>query len=445
MIFTVIAFVVALGILVAIHEYGHYWVARRCGVHVERFSLGFGPVLWRRTDKHGCEWAVSALPLGGYVMMQQDPTPDSPPQAAATAFNQKSLAQRAAITAAGPIANLLLAVVLYTVIGLVGVNEPRAILASPPAGSVAAKAGLQGGEQVVAVNHKAIQSWPQFHWELLDLSTAGGEVHLQVQANERAGLRALQFQLPPAELHPDGPDPMGAAGFALQVPNVLAQEVLPGSAAERGGVQAEDQIIAIDDIQQPNAREFVNYVQTHPGKEVTLTVVRNGEPQALTLTIDRHTNAAGESIGRVGLQLQADYPTTTVRYGLIGSLTNAVIRTSDTFTVSLKMMARMVTGQVSVKNISGPVSIADYAGKTARFGLIAYLQFLALISVSIALLNLLPIPMLDGGHLLYYAVEAIRGKPLSETWQMRGRTIGLFILGALMLLAFTNDFLRIIG
>lgn len=442
MLFTLIAFAIAIGVLVTIHELGHYWVARRCGVHIERFSFGFGKVLIKRTDKRGCEWAFSALPLGGYVMMRNQP-PENATQAEIEAcFDNKTVGQRAAITVAGPVANLLLAIVIYACIGVIGSQEPAAIVGQPAANTPAAYAQVQAGSTITGVNNQKVDSWPQFRWHMLDALTTGGSVDVHAQ-DAYGGRHTYPVQLTKAEIKPEGVDLLAEAGFKLAMPHATIQSLIKDGAAEQAGLLVNDVIVGVNELSNLSASELVQKIQTLGGQDAHLHVLRDNQPLSIKVPVRSEQNTHGEEVGRIGIMLGANLPMVTVRYGPIESVRQGVTRTVDTFWLSLKMIGRMLTGDVSVKNISGPVSIADYAGQSARIGLSSYLHFLALISVSIGLLNLLPIPMLDGGHLLYYAVEVVRGRPLSEEWQNHGRRIGLAILAALMVIAFVNDFVRL--
>jgi len=441
MLFTVLAFAVALGLLITCHELGHYWVARRCGVRVERFSIGFGKVLWHRTDRHGTQWALSAIPLGGYVKMMNEAPPDANAAEQRAAFNHKPLIQRSAIVLAGPVANLILAVLLYAALGIVGNSEPAAILAQPPVGTAAAWAGVQAGDRALAVDDVPVQSWSELRWQLLDALSRGGEIRLRVETT--AGRQQDHvLSLASVRIDPDAADPLRQAGLALHMPAPHIRHVEPDQAAAAAGLRAGDVIVQIDDAAHPSASQFVQHIQRNTDTPVALTVHRGGTDIAVTV-IPRAQDA--QSPGRIGVTLSTDFPMVDVRYGVLDSLQRGAVRTVETVVFSLRMMGRMLTGDVSVKNISGPVTIADVAGQTARVGLAAYLSFLALISVSIGVLNLLPIPMLDGGHLLYYVFEAIRGKPLPDRWQENGQRIGAGLLAALMALAFSNDLGRLFG
>lgn len=442
MLFTLLAFAVALGILVTFHEYGHYWVARRCGVHVERFSVGFGKVLLRRRDRHGTEWALSAIPLGGYVKFLDELPAGQNSENPRRAFNQQPLRNRAAIVAAGPFANLLLAVLLYALLGLMGSQQPAAVIGTPPADTPAAQAGFVAGDRFQAVNGKTVASWSDARWQLMDTFTSGGAVDIEVETTEGVA-RTRRLHMNAMAVEPDAADPMSEAGLMLMTPKPLVRELIAGGAGQAAGLQPGDIFLSIGDIAEPSAAQIVAEVQKSPSIALPVTVLRDGIAVSLNITPQAEQNTEGRQVGRIGVMLGADLAMVTVKYGPLESLWRGVERTIDTVVLSFKMMGRMIFGDVSLRNVSGPVTIADYAGQTARVGLTAYISFMALISVSIGVLNLLPIPMLDGGHLLYYAMEALRGRPLPESWLMTGQRIGLGLLAALMSLAFFNDFTRL--
>lgn len=442
MIFTLLAFAVALGTLITFHELGHYWVARLCGVRVLRFSWGFGRVIWRRRDRHGTEWALSAIPLGGYVKMQDDAPVGAPLSEVKRSFNAKPVGQRIAIVAAGPIANLLLAIVLYAGINLVGTQVPAPIVGAPVADTPAAQAGFQAGDRIQSVGGQAIESWADARWRLLDLLSVGGSLDVRVQ--DGAGrARDLRLVVPAGNrMDPADGDPMVALGLRLAQPKPVVRDVIAGGAGEAAGLRQGDLIVKAGEAEGLDAGALVGLIQQHPGQSMALTVIRDGAPVSLAI-VPRAEEVQGRQIGRIGVQLGGDVPMVTQRYGIFESVARGAERTWDTAWLSLRMMGRMVMGDVSWRNISGPVTIADYAGQTARIGLEAYIAYLALISISIGVLNLLPIPLLDGGHLLYYLVEIVRGRPVPDRWIDIGQRAGVGLLACLMGLALFNDFARL--
>jgi RIP metalloprotease RseP len=445
MLFTLLAFVIALGILITFHEFGHYWVARRCGVHVERFSIGFGKVLLRRRDRHGTEWALSAIPLGGYVKFLDDgvTTGQAPQTANSTAaFNAQPLRNRAAIVAAGPVANLLLAVVLYAALAFLGTMQPAPVVGQPPVGSPAAAAGFAAGDRIVTINEQPVVSWNDVRWQLMDSVASGGEVPIGVKTGQGVQ-RSYWLRLPGSTVDPEGADPLEAVGLSLRAPRPVVRELVPGGAGEQAGLKTGDVIVSIGALVDPTATELVAEVKKSPGLTLPLVVQREGSRFKVDIVPHAEADADGQPIGRIGVMLGGDLEMVEVQYGPLESLWKGFERTVDTVVLSLKMMGRMLVGDISLRNVSGPVTIADYAGQTARVGMAAYISFLALISVSIGILNLLPVPMLDGGHLLYYAMEAVRGRPLPESWLVTGQRIGLGLLAALMSLAFFNDLTRL--
>jgi regulator of sigma E protease len=453
-----VAFVVAIGVLVVVHEYGHYSVARLCGVKVLRFSIGFGrPLVQWVSKKTGTEWTIAALPLGGYVkMLDERESPDTIPESDLPhAFNRQRVGKRIAIVAAGPIANFLLAIVLFAVVYASGVTEQTAIVAAPPAQSAAARAGFQGGETILSVSDASgsdtahVRSWSDLRWKLL--ASAFDQGHVVLSARDGAGTYDFPLdlsQLTSKDLDGDFMSKLGleAGGSTLKVAAVEA-----GSAAQHAGLQAGDQLRAIDGRPVDSASTFIDYVKARAGKPLRLTVVRDGvgqhTPQTLTFTVTpapQRDPQTGEEVGRIGAALSAQAPSVDVRYGPLESVRLGAYRTWDIAVYSLRMFGRMVTGEASLKNLSGPVTIADYAGKSARLGPSAFLSFLALVSISLGVLNLLPIPVLDGGHLLYYAVEAVTGKAVSDRWQLVLQRAGLACIVALSAIALFNDLARLI-
>jgi regulator of sigma E protease len=443
MLLTLIAFVVALGTLITFHELGHYGVARLCGVRVLRFSIGFGRVVLRRTDRHGTEWAVSAIPLGGYVKMQDDPPPGASKAEAAQSFNTQSVWRRMAIVAAGPVFNLVLAIVLYAGLDMAGTQVPAPILGQPTAGSPAEQAGFRQGDRILAIDGQSVESWDDARWRLIDVLTSGGQSVLDVRPSEGSPLQRTLVLANGNHMDPSQGDPLAWAGFRLERPRPVVREVMAGSPGEAAGLQAGDLITAVDGLAGPlDASALVGHIQKHIDDPLTLTVMRGKAPVSLRV-VPHAEQVNGQRIGRIGVQLGGDLPMVTVRYGVVDSLWRGAKRTWDTSWLSLRMMGRMVMGDVSWRNISGPVTIADYAGQTARIGLAAYVAYVALISISLGVLNLLPVPMLDGGHLMYYVLEVVRGKPVPERWMEIGQRAGMGLLACLMGLALFNDFARL--
>jgi regulator of sigma E protease len=443
LITTVLAFLVALGILVTVHEFGHYWVARRCGVKVLRFSVGFGGVIWSRTDAQGTEWAVSWIPLGGYVSMLDER--DAPVAAAlrSQAFNLQPVSRRIAIVLGGPMANLLLASALYAGIAWYGAPEPAAVLGKPEPASPAALAGVEKGDRILSVDGRTTQAWSDARWKLLEALAAGQE---QVKLGlERAGRPLeLRLDLSSVSLRDQTGDLVALTGIRLKAPQAQLGRIEPGSPADRAGLQSDDLVMRLNDLLEPDATQFVRTVRESQGRELLLEVRRQSSTITLTLRAEPMQTPQGE-VWRIGAQLGGSPELMRPNHGLFQSLSLGVQRTWDVSVLSLSMMARMITGEVSWQNLSGPVTIADYAGQTARMGMLQFVTFLALVSVSLGVLNLLPIPMLDGGHLLYYLIEIVKGSPVSDQTMLLGQRVGIGLLSALTVLALFNDLSRLFG
>lgn len=442
MLLTIGAFVVALGVLIIFHELGHYWVARLSGVRILRFSVGFGRVVLRRHDRRGTEWALSAIPLGGYVKMLDEASPEAGSAARTGAFNTQPLPRRVAVVLAGPAANLLLAALLYAFLAWWGSLQPVAVLSAPPSGSAAASAGITAGSVIRSVDGTAVQSWPQARWHLLEPLSLGEDVSLALvgpsQHEYRVTLHAVAQEITPA-----GPDPLAVAGLTLAQPQAVLGTLTSGGVAAAAGLHAGDRVLRVGSLDNPTVGQFVDAVRQHPGQSLQLTVERAGRPISLALRPDI-VNDGGSAIGRIGALVQGERPQVLVREGLWSGLRGGFARTWDTSLFSLRMLGRMVTGSVPLDNLSGPVTIAEYAGQTARIGWQAYLNFLALISISIGVLNLLPIPMLDGGHLLFYLLEYLRGgRPVPERVRDLGYRVGMSLVAGLMILAIFNDLARL--
>lgn len=450
---TIIAFVVALGALIVIHEFGHYAVARLCGVKVLRFSVGFGKPLWSRTmGRDGTEWVVTALPLGGYVKMLDEREGDVLPHELPRAFNRQTVGRRFAIVVAGPVANLLLAIALYWGLFVHGVPGVKPALGPPVAASPAELAGFREGEVLISIDGEAVITWQDARWMLLQRAVQRGIVDVSVSAGSGAVTnRKLDFgALSSADLDSDFMRAVGLTRFKLSGPPEIGR-ITPGSAAERAGFRTGDEIIAIGNQSVSSIDGAIRSIREHPGKPLLMEVRRGGAAiPAIVVTPDAQKDKDGTVVGRIGAVLQysesafAPY-VTEVRYGPIESVAKAVAKTWETSVFSLKMLGKMVTGDVSLKNLSGPITIADYAGQSAQNGWISYLIFLALISISLGVLNLLPIPLLDGGHLMYYIAEIIKGSPVSDRVVEIGQHVGMTLLFVLMGFAIYNDINRLIS
>jgi len=447
---TIAAFVVALGVLIVFHELGHYFIARLFGVKVLRFSIGFGRALWRvRQGRDQTEWVIAALPLGGYVKMLDEHEGTVAPEEAYRAFNRQTVWRRTAIVAAGPVANFLLAIVLYWALFVGGVQEAKPIVGAPETGTAAAAAGLVRGETILRINGEPMASWQQVRWRFLQLAVEKQTASLEViDAKQHLATRTLDLST--FDLEGFDSDPLARLGLKLDRPDVapVVGKLVPGSVAEQGGLRPGDRIVSIDGSEVRVWEEVVTAVRRRPGETVRLGLRRDGQSVEISLRPEAiHEN--GRTIGRIGAAPRIDPEAmkslvTLVRYGPAAALGMAIDRTWETSAFSLKMLGKMVVGEVSWRNLSGPVTIADYAGQSAQLGIGAYVAFLALISISLGVLNLLPIPLLDGGHLLYYVVEIFKGSPVSERVMELGQRLGLTVLLFLMAFAIYNDFNRLL-
>ena len=444
---TLVAFLVALAVLIVFHEYGHYLAARLCGVKVLRFSMGFGrPLLSRQFSPNGTQWVIAALPLGGYVKMLDEREGPVAEHESQYAFNRQSVWRRIFIVAAGPIANFLLAIALYWALFIGGVPDARPVIAEPQANSVAAMAGLKRGDTLVRINGEEIGSWQEARWRLLQLAVNRSTVVIDAEAsNGTAASRILdlrQFDLEGLE-----GDPVARLGIRLYRPDAVIGRAVPGGEAERAGLHAGDRILAADQKPIGTWDEFVLHIRSKPGVPVRLRISNNAGESQLIVT-PRAEQERGREIGRIGAEPLVNAEEmknlyTVVHHGPIAAFGLAINKTWETSVFSLRMIGRMITGDVSWRNISGPVTIADYAGQSAQAGWVPYLIFLAIVSISLGVLNLLPVPLLDGGHLMYYAVEILIGRPVSDIAMEMGQRIGLAILLVLMVFALYNDFSRL--
>jgi regulator of sigma E protease len=451
---TILAFIVTLGVLIVIHEYGHYRVARACGVKVLRFSVGFGRVLWRRQrDAQSTEFVVSALPLGGYVRMLDEREGPVAPHELHEAFNRKPLPQRAAIVAAGPIANLLLAVLLYACAHWVGIEEPKAVLSSPQPGSLAERAGLNAGDWVRAVagedgSWRELRSFGDLRWEITQAALDGRQLVFNVSDRQGHGSRQATLDLRGFDSREVGADMFKRIGLGLPYSEPVLAGIKPGGPAARAGLRDGDRVLRVDGQPVRDAVQLRDRIRASVRGAAPLPMQWDVERRGETLAIQVLPEVVRDGDANIG-RIQA-YPgplpeMVTVRYGPVDGIVQGVRRTWEVSKLSLKMMGRMLIGEASLKNLSGPLTIADYAGQSVQRGLAEYLGFLALVSVSLGVLNLLPLPMLDGGHLMYYLFEGVTGRPVSEAWLKWLQRGGALIMLLLMSIALSNDVARLLG
>jgi regulator of sigma E protease len=441
------SFLVVLGVLVTFHELGHYLVARWCGVKVLRFSVGFGHIVWsRRLGRDRTEFAISALPLGGYVKMADEREGDVAPEDLPRTFNRASVWRRIAIVAAGPIANLLLAVLLYASMFVAGVPGHKPVLSAPPAGSPAATAAIAAGDRVTSVDGIAVGSFQDLRWRLLE---ASGRDRVEVEVETSGGAQATRL-LSLAGL--SAGDWEGAfmqkLGLSADFGPPVIEEAVAGKPAARAGLEAGDRILAIDGEAVRSPADVATRTNAKPGAEVVFRVERRGARIDVPL-VPEAVESGGRRVGIAGVRLKVDPEiakglATTVRYGPLAALAEGARKTWELSVFTVKMLGRVLTGEASVKNISGPITLADYAGQSAQAGMLVFVGYLALISISLGVLNLLPVPLLDGGQLLYYFAEIVRGRPLSDRAFELGQRIGMAVLAALMALALFNDFSRLL-
>ncbi|MET0681753.1 MAG: RIP metalloprotease RseP [Casimicrobiaceae bacterium] len=442
----VVAFLVVLGVLVVFHELGHYCVARWCKVKVLRFSIGFGRIVWsRRFGPDRTEWAVSAIPLGGYVKMLDEREGAVPLVDVARAFNRQSVGKRIAIVAAGPIANLLLAVLLFAGTYVAGIPAQRALLAAPPAGSPAAAAGIRDGDLVVAADGVPVRSWQDLRWRLLRAS-GSADVAIDVERPDGGSLRRTVSLASVSGADWEG-NFMPTLGFRSDLGPPLIDEVLPDKPAARAGLKAGDRILAIEGEAVRSPAEVAAKTNVRPGVPVTFHVVRDGAEQDVSV-ITEIAEQAGRKVGIAGIRLKvdpafADRLAVTVRYGVFEALVQGTRKTWELSAFTVRMLGRILIGEASLKNISGPITMADFAGQSAQAGTLVFVGYLALISISLGVLNLLPVPLLDGGHLLYYFAEIVKGSPVSDRAFEVGQRIGMAMLAVLMALALFNDLSRL--
>lgn len=444
---TLLAFLVALGVLITFHELGHYWVARLCGVKIKTFSFGFGPKLWsKRLGPDQTEWCISALPLGGYVAMLDEREGEVDPAERHRAFNTQSVFKRIAIVAAGPIANLLLAVFLFAFMAWMGQPEIAPVMSQPVAHSQAAAHGIKPLDKVVSVAGNDIEGLEDFSWTLLENA---GQSRVLITFMRDGARFTADFDLSTLKLEEDAASPFEQIGIRFHYGDPWFVDVEPGSAADAAGVKAGDAVLAADGIYGLSVQELITRISTSGANGVRLTLedekgyVRDVHVVARVQTVD---DGQGGQVTKpvIGVRVGIKPDIIWIKKGPIEGVVSGVDRMASITKTTYVAIKSMLVGEASTKTISGPITIADYAGKSAQMGWRVYLSFLAMISVSLGLLNLLPIPLLDGGHLLYYLVEIVRGRPVSDKWMQAGQKLGLLIVLALTALALTNDLLRLL-
>ena len=450
-VFTLLSFLVALAILIAVHEFGHFWVARKLGVKVLRFSIGFGSPLLKRIGKvDDTEYVVAAIPLGGYVKMLDEREAEVAPEQRHRAFNRQSLKVRSAIVSAGPLFNFLFAIFAFWLIFVIGDSGTRPWVGEVSQDSAAYQAGFRFGDELLAVGERDTPTWETAVYAMLAEAKADEDLTFKVRDSDGNE----QFLVLPGDSLSDVAENGNIlAGIGLspkrpQVPPVIGQ-IVPGEAADLAGLLAGDLILSLDAAGIDTWSELVGLVQESPGKAVILELMRDGERLSLPMRIGQREDQ-GRVLGRIGAGVEVperlyDEYRAEIRLGPLDALGAAVFKTWDMSLFMLRTLGRMLTGEASVKNLSGPISIAQSAGKSASYGFAYFVKFLALVSISLGVLNLLPVPVLDGGHLLFFMIEGLKGSPLSEQAQMHGQRIGLVILLALMGLAFYVDLSRLLG
>ena len=446
---TVVSFIVALGVLIVVHEYGHYLAARLCNVKVLRFSVGFGrPLATWRLGRDATEWSIAAIPFGGYVKMLDEREAPVKESELHRAFNRQGVGRRFLIVLAGPVFNFVFAIMVYAGLFMYGLPEARPVLAQPAAGTLAQSAGFEAGDTVRSIEGEPMKTWQDLRWRVLQGALQREALRFEV-TGARGDISTHLLDLrgyPSEDVESDALEHIGLRLHRPPLDPVIGR-VVPGGAAERAGLAANDRVTQANGEPMANWEALVQAIRSHPGEVLRLTVERDG----IQLKIDVLPDSASENgakIGRIGAAprippAESERIVVRVSYGPLDSLAKAAAKTWDISVFSLKMLGKMLTGEVSWKHLSGPVTIADYAGQSAQMGWLAYATFLALISISLGVLNLLPIPLLDGGHLMYYSVEIIKGSPVSERAMELGQRVGLALLLVVMAFAFYNDLNRL--
>ncbi|WP_395600194.1 sigma E protease regulator RseP [Pseudomonas sp. B19125] len=447
-LYMIVGTLVALGVLVTFHEFGHFWVARRCGVKVLRFSVGFGMPLLRWHDRRGTEFVIAAIPLGGYVKMLDEREGEVPADQLDQSFNRKTVRQRIAIVAAGPIANFLLAIVFFWVLAMMGSQQVRPVIGAVEADSMAAKAGLVAGQEIVSIDGEPTTGWGAVNLQLVRRMGESGTINVVVREQDSTAETPRALALDHWLKGADEPDPIKSLGirpWRPALPPVLA-ELDPKGPAQAAGLKTGDRLLALDGQALGDWQQVVDLVRVRPDTKIVLKVERDGAQidVPVTLAVRGEAKAAGGYLG-AGVK-GVDWPPSMVRevsFGPLAAIGEGAKRTWTMSVLTLESLKKMLFGELSVKNLSGPITIAKVAGASAQSGVADFLNFLAYLSISLGVLNLLPIPVLDGGHLLFYLVEWVRGRPLSDRVQGWGIQIGISLVVGVMLLALVNDLGRL--
>ncbi|POA87604.1 site-2 protease. Metallo peptidase. MEROPS family M50B [Pseudomonas sp. NFPP10] len=447
-LYMIVGTLVALGVLVTFHEFGHFWVARRCGVKVLRFSVGFGMPLLRWHDRRGTEFVIAAIPLGGYVKMLDEREGEVAAEELDQSFNRKSVRQRIAIVAAGPIANFLLALVFFWALAILGSQQVRPVIGDVEAGSIAAKAGLSAGQEIVAIDGEPTTGWAAVNLQLVRRLGESGALQVLVREQGATVDSPRQLELDKWLKGADEPDPIRSLGirpWRPALPPVLA-ELDPKGPAQAAGLKTGDRLLALDGQPLNDWQQVVDWVRVHPDTKIVLHVERDDAQIDVPVTLASRGESKAPN-GYLGAGVKAvDWPPQMLRevsYGPLEAIGEGARRTWTMSVLTLESLKKMLFGELSVKNLSGPITIAKVAGASAQSGIADFLNFLAYLSISLGVLNLLPIPVLDGGHLLFYLIEWARGRPLSDRVQGWGIQIGISLVVGVMLLALVNDLGRL--
>ncbi|WP_428772135.1 sigma E protease regulator RseP [Vibrio sp.] len=443
------AFLIALGLLVAVHEFGHFWVARRCGVKVEKFSIGFGKSIWNRTGKDGTEYSLSVIPLGGYVKMLDGREGEVSPQEQQFAFDKKPLWKRTAIVAAGPVFNFLFAIVAYWLVFLIGVPAVKPVIGEVAPASIAAEAGLQPGMELKSIDGVKTPDWESVNMGVI-AHIGDPQMRVTVAPVDEFGIEQTKvMNLSQWRFDPEKESAFTSLGFTPFAPEISTRliSVADGSAGEAAGLQVGDRLIGAFDDEITSWKQVVELIQTHPEQSIPMQVERDGEVLTLTLVPGLRNGPDGKVIGFAGIAPEvAEWPQSyrfELQFGVFESIGKAIDKTGQVIGLTITMLKKLIVGDVGLDNLSGPISIAKGAGTTADYGLVYFLGFLALISVNLGIINLVPLPMLDGGHLMFYAIEAVIRRPVPDKIQEIGYRIGGAIIFSLMLVALFNDFARL--